>query len=247
MATVNIPSPLLPAGSISFTSPFCNGQQNGSASIIATGVGPFTYSWNPGGAITASIGGLGAGIYTCTIKDTYSCTTQKTVNVTQPATIIFTCSVSNETCAGCCNGSLTFSVNGGTGPYDFTVNPGAITGTNTFLGNLCAGTYTALISDANACPASLTATVLSVPNGIFENKVNGNGISIQFTGAQIIFVNDGKNRMDCSVYDVNGKLAGKCDVAGENFCPVTKPEKGIYLLHFRAENGNVTVKKIIVD
>jgi len=39
------------------------------------GLAPYTYSWSPGGATTANISGLSAGIYTLTVNDKNSCST----------------------------------------------------------------------------------------------------------------------------------------------------------------------------
>lgn len=63
------------------------GGNDGSASVTASGGTPgYTYSWNTIPVNTnASISGLTAGIYKCTIKDSKNCQLKVTFTITQPA------------------------------------------------------------------------------------------------------------------------------------------------------------------
>lgn len=99
----------------------CNGGNNGTASAAPTGgIAPYTYKWNTSPVrTTASITNLTAGTYTVTITDSKGCTASQSVNVTQPAVLTATSTVS----AILCNGGLstiTISATGGTPPYTYT-------------------------------------------------------------------------------------------------------------------------------
>ena len=61
------PLPLLPV--ITSTDVNCNGGNDGTASAtVSGGTGAYTYSWAAGGATTAAINSLVAGVYTVTVN-----------------------------------------------------------------------------------------------------------------------------------------------------------------------------------
>lgn len=125
---------------------------NGSISVIASGGTPnYSLTWNPAVAVGTVGINLCAGIYTVTVTDANSCTSDFFIplsnsNGPSGATVTFT----DVSCFGMCNGaaSVTNPV-GGTPGYTVTwVTPS--TSSNPITG-LCAGTYTAQIKDANGC------------------------------------------------------------------------------------------------
>jgi hypothetical protein len=69
----------------------CKGGANGTAGISVTGAtGAVTYNWTPGNPMgdgTATITGLVAGTYTCTVSDAANCTKVIEVKVTEPDAI----------------------------------------------------------------------------------------------------------------------------------------------------------------
>src|SRR6185312_3944632 len=76
---------------VSQTNVSCNGGTNGAASVSASGgAAGFTYNWTPGtptGDGTASITGLSAGGWTCTVTDANSCTGTKAFTITAPTAL----------------------------------------------------------------------------------------------------------------------------------------------------------------
>ena len=161
--TVNITQPAAITSSIvSQTNIACNGGSTGAATITASGgTGTLTYNWTPGnptGDGTASVSGLPAGTWTCTITDANSCTKTQSVTITQPSVI--TSSVSSQTnvsCNGGSNGSATITASGGTGPYTYSWAPSG--GTAATATGLAAGPYTVTITDANACTKTQSVTI----------------------------------------------------------------------------------------
>ncbi len=124
------------------------GQCDGSATLTASGgTAPYTYSW-PGG----SLSNLCAGTYTGSVTDANGCTASCTVTVyEQSSSLSLSCSSTNANC-GQCDGSATLTAIGGTAPYTYSWPGGS-------LNNLCAGTYTGTVTDANGCTASCSVTV----------------------------------------------------------------------------------------
>ncbi len=66
--------------STSFTDESAPNMNDGTASVTATGNGPFTYLWSTG-ANTSSISGLTGGVYYVTVTDFYGCTKTDSVTV----------------------------------------------------------------------------------------------------------------------------------------------------------------------
>jgi hypothetical protein len=139
----------------------CNGLCNGSISGVSVtgGTAPYTYAWS-NGATTANISGLCAGNYDLTVTDNGGCsfTLPIAITITQPAVLVAPAlTVTNITCNGLSNGSLTVAPTGGTTPYTYSWSPSG--GTAATASGLGAGTYTVLVTDNNACTASATATI----------------------------------------------------------------------------------------
>ncbi|MCB0518830.1 MAG: discoidin domain-containing protein, partial [Saprospiraceae bacterium] len=74
----------------------------------------------------------------------------------QPNPVIQSIQVTDASCLGISNGSLSANVTGGTAPYIFTWSNG---GTTPSLTGLAGGTYSLTVSDANGCNANSSATV----------------------------------------------------------------------------------------
>ena len=141
---------------------------NGSASItVAGGVAPFTFEWKNiyGGTIgnKPQVGGLCAGNYVATVKDSTGCMKSFTTTVLNDTTkIIDPCANTTlkanvawipNTDSINCNGFAQVKGIGGKTPYIFSWSNA--TGNN--IGNtdkvtgLCAGGYSVSVTDANGC------------------------------------------------------------------------------------------------
>ena len=138
----------------------CNGDSDGTVSAgITGGVGPFTYLWSPGGQTTQTVSGLPAGSYTVTVTDGFTqCTAQSTTTINQPSELSSGIAITNVACFGDNTGSLDLTVTGGTAPYSFVWSPGGETTEDLF--DLTVGTYSVVITDANGCTLTDSATVL---------------------------------------------------------------------------------------
>ena len=128
----------------------------------------------------ASFTGLGAGVYTLTITENittnpydsntvYKCakTFTETVEITQPAPLAATGTISNNngfgiSCNGANDGSIDLSVSGGTANYTYAWTK---TGDNSFskttqdISGLGPGTYNVTVTDANDCTDTASFTI----------------------------------------------------------------------------------------
>jgi hypothetical protein len=157
-ATFSITQPTPITTVNSHTNVSCNGGNNGSATVVASGGTPaYTYAWAPSGGTAATASGLAAGNYTCTITDANSCTTTATFSITQPTPITSVNSQTNISCNGGNNGSATVVVSGGTPSYTYAWAPSG--GTSATASGLTAGNYTCTITDANSCTTTATFSI----------------------------------------------------------------------------------------
>jgi gliding motility-associated-like protein len=157
--TVTITQPTQLQPNVSSTNVSCNTLCNGTASSNPFGgVGPYTYFWSPGNQTTSSITGLCAGSYTLTVTDANGCTRTQTVTITQPNPLNVSINVTQISCNASCNGAAAAVVSGGTPPYSYLWSPG--NQTTPSINNLCAGSYTVSVTDANGCTNSASVTLI---------------------------------------------------------------------------------------
>jgi gliding motility-associated-like protein len=157
------------------TSVACNGGITGSATATASGGnGPYTYSWLPSGGTNATANGLSAGLYTVTVTDANGCTALQLYTVTEPAVLAAT-ATGDLVCPGATANPLAVA-NGGTGPYNYSWQPGNLSGSSPSVTVSQATTFTVTITDANGCTQTATTTVSMNPApqaNFTTNAVNG--------------------------------------------------------------------------
>lgn len=137
----------------------CYASCNGTASVTASsGTLPYLYSWSSG-QTTASISGLCAGIYTCIVTDSASCTDSVTVTVNQPAAVqVDPIAPPADICIGQ-SSTLTATATGGTPGYTFTWTP-AYTGNPYTVSPASTTPYSVTATDALGCASTNTQTVI---------------------------------------------------------------------------------------
>ncbi|RPD39472.1 gliding motility-associated C-terminal domain-containing protein [Chitinophaga barathri] len=204
----------------------CNGGNTGSISLAPSGgTAPYTYLWS-NGATTATITGLTAGRYTCTITGANGCTGSVSARITEPDAISTSTSLVNVNCNGGNTGSATVTVTGGTGPYNYLWSNGANTAT---INDLIAGVYTVTVTDANGCVAAETAiitetaaiTAAVTQSDVLCNGGNTGSISLSVTGGTAPYTylwNNGAttaaiNDLTAGIYSVTITDANACDTA----------------------------------
>ena len=153
------------------TSAACFGNCNGSIGLTPTGgTAPYSYSWTPS-ASTATITNLCPGPQTATITDFQGCTFVSNYNVPSLTTITSTTIVLNNLCFNDCNGVLTATnIAGGLPPYALQWNDPIGQPGNTAI-NLCTGSYSVTITDANGCFNKIPADVSSTSQVTFTPNI----------------------------------------------------------------------------
>ncbi|HEU4717129.1 MAG TPA: SprB repeat-containing protein, partial [Bacteroidia bacterium] len=137
--------------------PNCFGNCNGSIDVTPTaGIGPFTYSWLPGGSTQPSVSNLCTGVYACTITDATGCSIVVAVNLQTPPPFTLTGQCTPTLC-NASTGTAGVLVSGASGPYTYLWSTGDTTAT---LSNLAAGIYYVTVTDSAGCQDGITISVL---------------------------------------------------------------------------------------
>ncbi len=160
--TITYPAPN--ALTFSVSNPLCPLTCNGVASVVSTGIAPFTYLWSTAPIQTTDTAtGLCSGIYTVIVTDSLGCAATNSVQLTDPAPPVINFTTSIPTCFGSCNGTAVV-ISTGPAPYIVSWNTIPVQTTQTAV-NLCAGTFTATITDSLGCTLTDSITLAEpVPN-----------------------------------------------------------------------------------
>ncbi len=154
--TVNITQPSFPISINAIVSDVtCNGGNNGAINVaVSNGDAPYSYNW--GGVTTQNRTGLSTGNYPLTVTDNNSCSVSTSITVNQATPIVITSTITNSTCFGGSTGAINLAVTGGSAPYTYLWNNGAVTQNRT---GLAAGNYPVTVTDNHICAATVTIAV----------------------------------------------------------------------------------------
>ena len=161
-----------PSLTISGNAISCFGANDGDAEVVATGDGPFDYSWSPSGGTNAIASGLSADTYTVTVTDDNGCSNSENITINEPTELTISTSSTASSCT-VNDGTATVVASGGTTGYTYSWSSG---GNSDIESNIGAGIYTIIVTDANGCTAQENVTVGSV-NGPTLSLINSENIS----------------------------------------------------------------------
>ncbi|MEQ1746886.1 MAG: gliding motility-associated C-terminal domain-containing protein [Saprospiraceae bacterium] len=231
---------LLVVDSVGTTPIACFGGSNGTSTIFAHGgIMPYSYFWS-NGQMTKTATGLGAGMHTVTLTDRNGCTATRSVSLTAPAELIVQiANAQDETCTGACDGQLALAISGGTGAYTIFWSNSGIPPGEPAPQNLCPGTYTVTVADANGCTSSVSAVIATaVPLAVqFSGNPplcmgdqNGNLTATPMGGTpphQFLW-NTGATtgsiqNLSCGAYTVTVLDANGCTLVAANTLPCPDP------------------------
>ncbi len=166
------------------------GSNNGSITANASGgTSPYQYSlMQTSGFVSSNLfTGLTAGTYTIFAKDANGITTNANVTITDAASPNINIALTPASCTNT-NGSINITANGGTSPFEFSINNGNTFQSSNVFNNLDSAQYIALIKDANGCIVSDTVqlTALATPAfSIGNDTILCNGETLLLSAPQV--------------------------------------------------------------
>lgn len=140
---------------------------DGSAGIIVTGgTPPYNYAWSPepgAGQGTPAVTGLCPQAYLLVVSDAAGCDTTIAFTIQAPEQILPNETVTDNACAGDCDGAIELAPTGGDGTYTFAWDPVPPNGQgNAQATGLCAGIYQVTVS-SGGCDTTLVLEVTEPP------------------------------------------------------------------------------------
>lgn len=161
---------------------------SGALNLTATGgIAPYSYLWS-NGSITANQTGLCAGTYCVTVTDNNGCTDTTCVYVSGVTSPLVVTTQSYATyCSNSCDGIVYSNVSGGLAPYSYLWSNNT-TAASAF--NLCSGTYSVTVTDANGVTAVASATVTS-PTPLALTITTVNATCVGNDGSATAYVSGG--------------------------------------------------------
>ncbi|WP_178984077.1 PKD domain-containing protein [Winogradskyella helgolandensis] len=139
----------------------CYGDNDGSILInsISGGVAPYTIAWSNLGTGYSQTD-LSGGTYTITITDAENCERQFPVVIDEPPVFLIDPEVTQMSCAGENDASITLNFVGGLDPVTLIWDDDATAGTE--RNNLAPGTYTVTITDGVPCVIQESFTIHNI-------------------------------------------------------------------------------------
>lgn len=210
---------------------------------VSGGVSPYNYSLkDANGKIIPSkttnpFTGLAAGSYEVFITDSQGCTSSKAVNILNaPTPLTTTSTVTPITCV-ITTGMITITPNGGTLPYQYSIDNGNNYSSSNVFSNLDAGTYNLKVLDAQNAVVSAIATIdpIKIPEITVTSKnILCHGDS---NGSILVGASNGKAP---NLFSINGGTYGSYNLF-ENL------SAGNYVLSVKDSNGCVVSKSVVLE
>jgi hypothetical protein len=190
--------------------PSCHGKSDGMIDVsVQGGTTPYLYLWNTGQA-TASIASKPDGDYNIAITDAHGCVLKEDVSLNEPdAIFVNNIKIVDPSCPNSADGSIAYTVEGGTSPYHFAWENG---NTDHDRLDLPSGDYTVKLTDTNACVFERSFTLKSPSQLLIANVVqtdphcfgeSNGGITLETIGGTLPLAykwNNGSNQT--SVNDI---------------------------------------------
>lgn len=219
----NITAPPALTASTTQTNVLCFGGNSGSAVVTVGGGAPgYTYLWSPPISTSDTVSAIGAGgPYVVTVTDANGCTITQSITITEPPQIAITATTTPVNCS--IMGTATASVTGGTGSYTYSWSSGGTAATETGLN---VGTYTVLITDANGCTATQTASVTQVAT-----------MSVQGSSTNALCFNSANGTASVTITGGNGPFTYQWSPSGGNNAGASGLSAGTYTCLITDANG----------
>ena len=178
------------------------GDDNATLDVTVNGgTVPYIYSINGVNFQTENnFFNISPGVYTLTVRDSVGCVTEVlTQIITTGSLIIGNIETSNPSSCDVLDGAINIFVNGGTPPYEFSIDNGTTTQPEGLFTDLDAGEYNVIITDINGCAAVQVVQLATYNNPQITNIEVENTKCDEDEGSIIISVTGGTPNYQYSI------------------------------------------------
>jgi hypothetical protein len=228
----------------------CNGSNDGSILVNASGEGQLTYAWSTG-SDASLIEGLAPGIYSVSITDEAMCGAILNLNfeVEEPVALVIE-GLEAVQISDMPGGSTDCTIMGGVAPYSYSWKNagGDEISTEPILSTTTPGIYTLTVTDANGCAVEQT---LDIVLGIGEYTLNSHKLTAWPNPAiyQVHLNIEGfqAERAMVKVYDITGKQVYQTDLGvlgNQRTLQINVADwaTGVYSIEIASEGINVSAR-----
>lgn len=154
---VTIKEPTALSTVITKTAVSCNGKNDGSIKVVASGgTTPYSFYWPHNSSTSANVSGLKAGTYIVDVQDANGCIKTEQIVVAEPLVLTAVVNGKDVSCHAGTNGEAAVIPAGGTAPYTYLWSNGTTTAT---ASQLVLGIYSVMVTDANGCTVNKTINI----------------------------------------------------------------------------------------
>jgi len=232
----------------------CFGENNGSATVAASGGNPnYEYEWSDGQA-TATAVNLAPDTYTVIVTDANGCTTESTIIIIESTANTGTLDNIQDETGGTSNGSIDITVAGDNGPYQYSwTSVNGYASSDEDISGLSADSYICLVTDANGCTFELgpfevqnmTNTInpeLDQYIDLYPNPTNG----MVYLEVDLMR----RNPVEVVIYDVAGRLlirTSQEEIVSKHYAfDLSAEANGVYLVKVIV-GDEVVVERVVLS
>lgn len=135
----------------------CAGGNDGEATVVVSGNGPFTYEWS-NGETNSTATQLQSGINTVVVSNENGCSVISEITINEPDDLLVGVTTSTPASGTNTDGSATITPSGGQPPYTYVWDIDPVQYTST-AEDLAVGSYTVTVTDENGCQLIETINV----------------------------------------------------------------------------------------
>lgn len=147
----------------------CAGLSDGRVNTtVSGGTPPYDYQWS-NGTQTSTLSNLPPGFYSLNVADANGCIAATGTEITSPSPINLSATLTDVSCSGDTDGSISISTQGGSGNYTYLWSNGVMDNTITGIGGEL---YTLVVTDDSGCSTSAAYSVNEPAAIIFSTTIN---------------------------------------------------------------------------
>lgn len=219
----------------------CNACTGAATVAPSGGVPGYTVSWtnsvNVVVGTNSTVAGLCPGNHTATVTDANGCVATVTAGVVQTVSVTVVTGGTGILCFGACTGSAVANPIGGTAPYSYSWTPTAPTQTTQTALNLCANSYTVLVSDALGCSNTGTIALVNPP-----------ALTVNATQTNVTCFGQTNGAINATATGGTGSLTYSWSPGGQTTSSISNLAAGVYTLVVTDQNNcTATLTRTITE